>query len=167
MKHKTCFAISGSCPDGTHILMLDIDTVKTKDVMMEIEEFMDGIIKEYGLSDVYVIKTMNGFNLFSLDKIPFNLIKQIGKQSKLCDKQFLDLGYKRGYYDLRTGRDKSFLYKIQGSLKKRYMKSNMHRLSFNLAFDMIIKKDELFDNSTQLPIVQYESDKHGYYEMEE
>lgn len=155
--NKTCLAISSLCNDNQHILMLDIDeNISLEEVLM----YCTPIINKYNLSDIYVINSTKGYNLFSLDKLPFNFIKMIGQEFPIFDKQFLVFGYRRGYYDLRLGVDKKYITKVDGN--KYVNKSNAHRLFFNWFFDLNIENDAFFDHETKIGIVEYESEKYGY-----
>lgn len=158
MTNKRCFAVSGLCYDDSHIFMLDIDKTVT---LSDVKELCTKILNNCVMSDIYIIKSTTGYNLFSLDKLFFNDIKQIGRRYEIVDKQFLDFGYRRGYYDLRIGRDKDYISLVSGV--NYSPKSNAHRIFFNWIFHLNINKDKYFDNETAVGIVEYESDKHGYF----
>lgn len=159
---KTCFAVGSKTEDGLHILMLDFD-INHNDFNKLIED-LSITIKNFGLSDMYVIESTNGYNIYTLDKMYINVIKEIGESIKCTDADFIKFGKRRGYYDLRMdGNDKKLVTVVDGTFNPMYKRSNAHRLFFNIIYHLNIKKNNYFDNYTKFELIEYESKKHGYF----
>jgi hypothetical protein len=154
-----CFGIASKCEDGKDILMLDFD-IKDYDFEKMIND-LQLMQSSYSLSNMYIIESNNGYNIFSLDKISMEIYRKIDRFTRLVDSDFMKYGLKRGYFVLRMDKDKQFFDVLEH--EGRYRKSNAHRLFFNFALNMEIKKDLLFDRSTRFDLIQYDSDKDGYF----
>ena len=57
--------------DDSHIYMGDIDGKVT---LKSVNELCTKIIKHFLLSDIYIIQSSNGFNFYSLDKLPLKMV---------------------------------------------------------------------------------------------
>lgn len=158
-KIDCCYGISSLVPnDGKHIFMIDYDHVS----FYSIVEDLHRIQAVYGLSDIYVIESTNGYNALSFDKLPLKLNYEIGIQSILTDRDFVLYGFDRGYYTLRFDKDKK-LERVLPTTFNKFPKSNAHREFMEWFFKKDIKKDSLFDDNKKLDIIQYPSDKNGYH----
>jgi len=146
--------------------MLDSDMKHTD--YRYLERILKLIQRKYKLSDFYVLKTKNGFNSFTLDKVHLETISLIGNVYDLIDKQFLEFGFKRNYYDLRIDGNTKGLYTIVKSngIDMHFLKSDAHRRFFETVLNIEIPKDDSFDNFTEIDIIAYDSNKDGYYEKD-
>jgi hypothetical protein len=157
-KYKVCYGISSYCPDRTHIFMLDFDMKPLSTVVKACQTIQD----LYNLSDMYIIRSENGYNVLTFDKTTLGLIYSIGLATVNADHDFFRFGFKRGYYVLRFGSDKEIVSILRNNSKK-YEKSTAHAIFVSEFFNQPIDYDGTFDKNTTLTIVQYPSDKNGYH----
>lgn len=152
--NKTSYGISSQTSDGNHIYFGDAD------MDLNITE-MNAVIRklqEQLLSEILVIKTCNGYNFVCFDKMSLDDVHTLNNSIPLIDEQFNEFNYKRKYYTLRMGDDKS-VYAYHGDIHntpvKDSSKSNGHRIFFNNIFSINISRDPYYDNSTYFQMVKY------------
>jgi hypothetical protein len=159
---KCCYGISSKADkNGGNALFLDYDKVTYEIVI----EHLRYIQEEYSLSNIYLIKSTNGFNAVCLDVLPLSLCYAIGIDvMSPCDRPFFKYGYDRGYYTLRFDCDKTF-FGIVRSDNNRYLKSLAHKNFLNWFFDpdLFIPPDDKFNGYSKVNLVQFPSDKDGYH----
>lgn len=160
MTDKVCFGISSRCFDGKHILLGDIDKLSCpldllKSRLREIQEC-------YNLPNIYMLSSTSGFNFFSLCKLHITLVKDILLEVPNIDKEFVNIGFKRGYYVLRMDKDKQFMFTLNNKSERKL--SFAHKIFFQNMLDMTIDIPYWqHDNSLNFKIVEYVSSKNGYY----
>lgn len=157
---KVCFGITNLTADGYFIPFLDYDDIALKRVEKELSD----IQKKFNLSDVYIIKSSNGYNALSLDKLPYNVMINLVNYSKLLDKTFRKVAIARGYFTLRIGIDKKIIVILESDCKY-YEKSNSHCMSLERFYDIEVKNKTKIDNNTMLRIDMFSSDKYGFLEV--
>jgi hypothetical protein len=140
--------------------MADIDEDISIDNLVDI--IMD-ILKKYYLSKIHIIKSTNGYNIFSLDKLPLKEIYNINKQYPSIDQKYNELQYNnRRFYTLRIAGDKHYFMPL--SLEREtplFVQSNGHRMFFNSVFALGIPQTKYYDNSDYFRIIRFLNDKHG------
>ena len=149
-----------------HVLFFDYDFEDGKVFI----EWLKYLQDEYRLSDIYIIKSLHGFNAVCLDIMSLAEIKRLGTDIlSPCDRQFFELNSSRGYYTLRfDGLDKS-LYEILPA-EGRLPKSRAHKNFLEWFFepDLKILDDIWFDEGQWPAVIKYASVKNGYhYEVRE
>ena len=156
---KYAYGIQSNCKDGNHIYMGDIDeSISPKNLTI----LCGNLVKGYFLSDIYIVSSTCGYNIYSLDKLPLKMVYKINKETKEIDKQFAELQYKeRGFYVLRIGGDKN-LVSIYSSDNTVWNRSNAHRIFFNSFYDIDIQKDYTFDDQDHIKIIKFKNIKHGW-----
>ena len=157
---KYTFGITSLCDNGSHIFMLDCDH----------NYFYEGLIyylcklqKRYKMNTIYIIKSLKGYNCFSLDKIHIDLIYKIGSLIPNIDKMFLEIGKRDDIYTLRIGIDKKFICSITPNKMGVWVQSSAHRDFFRNVLNYPIDDFGVWDNSSKIRIVKYISKKHGWY----
>jgi len=157
---KIAFGITSKCEDNSHIFMTDID--KDNINIDIISRVLDKIIDEYKLSNIYIVESSNGYNAFSLDKLPLKLIYSINHCfPNIIDQQYNELQFnKRGFYTLRIGLDKHVV-DIRPSPHAIFCRSNAHRIFFNSVFELHIDKYHIFDDYEIVKIIRFLNSKHG------
>jgi hypothetical protein len=159
---KCCYGITSKANENEiqgHCLFLDYDK---KDRACVIEH-LNYIQYEYHLSDIFVIKSTNGFNAVVLDVLPLaECLRIMIDVSSPIDRDFATYGFNRGYYTLRFGSDKE-LFMIIPSAKRSYERSLAHKKFLEFFFGIQIKDDGSFNDFTKLGIIQFPSDKDGYH----
>jgi len=158
--YNCAFGLSGLTEDNQHIFMLDADI--EHNLFTDLKAICHNIQEDCCLSNIYIIQTTNGFNILSFDKLDLSYIPAIGGKYKIFDKDFYKIGFDWGYYDLRMDKDKR-LIDIVVSRHNVYQKSNAHREFFNMFFNVNIKKDNTFDDYKKVDLIEFVSDKHGYF----
>lgn len=120
------------------------------------------IQKEFNLSNIYLLKSSNGYNAFSLDKLFFNVINDIFESTEFVDNDFIKWGLNRGFLTLRMGEDKKIISVLVSKSKNiNYKKSLPHKKFFNEIMEFDIKDDINFDNESKIIITMFPSNKHG------
>ena len=158
----TAFGITSKCEDNNHIYMGDIDNTdislnKVKGICMELQ-------KEFNLSTIYIVSSKNGFNLFSLDKIPLKMVFLVNNSNGFIDKTYNKLQFlNRGSYTLRTlpAYDK-FIAGIVQSGNRVFPRSDAHRCFFNNLFGNNIEKDFMFDDLEKIELCKFHNSKYGW-----
>lgn len=158
---KVCFGMTNLTADGYFIPFLDYDDISLK----RVETDLLNIQKKFNLSDIYIIKSSNGYNALSLDKLPYNVMISLVDYSKIVDKVFRKVAIARGYFTLRIGIDKKIIC-ILTSDSIYYEKSNSHLLALEKFYDIEVKNIEKIDKNTMLRIDMFLSDKYGFFEVE-
>lgn len=116
----------------------------------------------YDLSDIYVLKTENGYNAFCLDKLDFKELLDIYANSNRICKDFIKYCTKRKHFTLRMSNDKRILFTLNSSCCI-HERSTAHRLFFNMIMGYNISDSYKFDGETVISIDKFLSDKHGVY----
>lgn len=157
---KFAFGITSSCIDGNHIYMGDVDhNIQFKDIY----EYANDIMKDNLMSNMIVLKTANGYNLMSLDKIPLKMVHRINEKYKLIDKEFNDIAYfTRRFYVLRMGIDKSVSFMLYNYDNPVHIQSNAHRIFVNSVFGKNINKTKFFDDYDVFQIIKFKNTKYGW-----
>jgi hypothetical protein len=140
--------ISSQCKDDRHVLFWDFDHISMRNYNKLIDD-----IKEtqelYHLSDVYFFETLHGYHGICLDKYSLDDAYRIYCNLNFADKKHRKWGYSKWkHWVLRVSIDKDikFLYPIRSRYNQK-LKSNAHRVFFNLAYNMDIKHDLFFDQT--------------------
>lgn len=161
---KCCYGISsdaGLKGQFGHTFFADADHVKPSEFIAWLKKVQD----EWGLSNIYVIRTEHGLNACSCDIMPLLHIGDIQNRiDSPCDRDFFKYNSARGYLTLRFGHDKELLC-ILPSMSRKYVKSNALRLFLNWYFDIEIEPMGRFNMTTKVTIVQYCSDKNGHHQV--
>lgn len=157
---KCCYGISSKADNNNgHIFMIDYDGIGIDSVIDHLKQ----VQKEFNLSDIFVIKSTNGYNALSLDILFPSLIYSIGVSVESpADRNFFKYGFDRGYYTLRMDQDKT-LHSILYNKSMTYDKSMAHKLFLEWFFDIYIDSDYCFNDNKTLNIIQYPSGKDGYH----
>lgn len=166
MTFKYAYGITSKTEDGNNIYMGDIDQKISETELINLCEEIQVV---YNLSDMYMIKSNNGFNIVTLDKLPLKLIYLINKEYELIDPIYTYMQtFRRGFYTLRTlpNSDKQFF----GLLRHKgcFNKSNAHRIFFNNFFGFskldkhFIDYDNSFDDSEQVMVIRFMNTKYGW-----
>lgn len=156
--HKyVAFGITNQCYDGFTLPFFDYDI---DDLPMIIIELLT-LQREFGLSTIYLIKSNNGYNAFTLDKLPFNTLELLYERSKLIDKEFIRWGLDRGFMTLRMGADKRFIKALE-SKHRIFFKSLGHKTFFVDIMKFPITDNVNFDTDNKITITSFPSNKHGY-----
>jgi len=159
---KECLGMTNLTNNGYFLPFFDYDSKR----LMKVKNELRNIQHTFSLSDIYLIKTLNGYNAFSLDKIPFSILNQIMECSKEVDKDFKRLAFKRGFFVLRVGQEKK-LQEILCSENNIYEKSLCHALALHTFFDYLLETppEKGFDDNYMMRLHLYKSEKHGYLEV--
>ena len=158
---KCCYGISSNCNDKPyHVFMADYDNLS----LNAVKKHLLFVQQDYNLSDIYVIKSTNGFNAICLDKLPLTIIYDIGTNVfSPCDRDFFKYGYGRKYFTLRFDNDKE-LECILDNRSTKYEKSFAHKEFLEWYFNIKIRCKPL-DSNESLDIIQYPSSKNGFHYM--
>lgn len=157
---KVCFGYTNLASHGFYLPFFDYDI---KDFSKVYEELFY-IQKKFMLSNIYVYYSENGFNALSLDKLPFNILKEIYKNCEIICDDYIELGLKRDFLTLRLGKDKKLCHTIKTN-NIYYKKSLAHALLLIEFLDTPIEIDNTFDSNTVLRLKAYRSIKHGFLEV--
>lgn len=156
IKTKVCFGIQSTTEDNKHIFMIDYDGNDYKLFKSELLYLQ----KTFKLSDIYILKTFNGYNAFTIDKLSLSYLVNVLCNSDIVDKQFILLGKQRKHYTLRMGSDKEFMGTMISS-NRLYQKSLAHYKFFTEIMMYPVYKDGEFDDLYSYVIDAYRSMKHG------
>jgi hypothetical protein len=151
------FGITNQCKDGFQLPFFDYDFNDVYIIMSELKK----IQQYYKLSNIYFIKSTNGFNAFSFDKLNYSMLKEIYKTCQHVDKDFIKYGLKRGFFTLRMGKDKIFKSTIFSN-NNNYIKSLPHKKFFVEIMSFYIPDDNNFDNENNLVVTTFPSNKYGF-----
>lgn len=153
------FGITNQCFDGYVLPFFDYDNDDLPNIVLELLSLQN----TFELSNIYILRSTNGYNAFSLDKLTFDRLKAIYNNSKLIDTQFIKWGLNRGFMTLRMGNDKSLLMTLTSKFKPIpfYLKSLPHKKFFIDIMEFKIKDESNFDNEGQITITMFPSNKHG------
>lgn len=162
-KSKICFGITNICEDGFFVPFFDYDNIEYKYVFTELFK----IQRDFKLSDIYIIKSNNGFNAICLDKLAFNELELLYSECVNMCNDYVKLGLKRGFLTLRIGKDKKLFTVIDSIFKNGYTKSKPHAIALSLFYDTKINmSNNHFDNHTCLRFKAYRSAKDGFLEVD-
>jgi hypothetical protein len=154
---KICFAMTNQAIDGYFIPFFDFDNVEYEYVITDLLHIQN----KYELSDIYLIKSNNGFNALSLDKICFNVLKSIFKSMQTIDKKFVEMTLTRSYSGLRIGNDKKLIQILKNN--STFQKSLSHAMALIKFYNIDLKTNNVeFDNNMTLKIKLYRSEKDGF-----
>ena len=155
---KVCYGISSKVYGIWGVFMADFDGVS----LAEVKTYLKDVQYNYDISDIYVIRSTNGYNAIALDIMPVSLVYQIGMNIESpADRNFYKAGMTRDYFTLRFDSSK----KLLGILKNKsvkYEKSLAHKLFLEWFFGIKIP-DSNFNDTKTLDIIQYPSSKDGYH----
>lgn len=125
----------------------------------------EAIQKDFLLSDIYILRTANGWNLFSLDKLSLKLVWIINNCFEESCKDYNRISfYIRKFYVLRMGADKT-LEHVAKSDNHVFVKSNAHRIFFENIINGFHDYDQDlrdFDEYEKFVITKFKSSKHGW-----
>lgn len=154
-----CFGIQSNLPDGKHIFMLDYDG---DDYSLLYKSIID-IQNTYKLSDFFILKSANGYNAFTLDKLELDFIVSILSNYDIIDPQFIALAMhpNRGFFVLRMGQEKRYCSYIPSSFDL-HEKSYAHYLFFKDIMKFPVTCFGEHDKNKQFQIIAYRSGKHGW-----
>lgn len=150
------FGITNQCQDNFLLPFFDYDLKDLFSIIFELSKLQ---IK-FRLSNIYIIKSTNGYNAFSLDKLYFNELREIYNDTKLVDVEFIKWGINRGFMTLRMGKDKKCT-KVLYSFSLKYKKSNAHKKFFNEIMNFNIKDNIGFDTEKKITFSCFPSNKYG------
>lgn len=154
IKKLNVIAISSLCEDGKHVIFWDFDIFPSLNGLRRVEETLSNIIKQFDISNAYIIKTRHGYNAISLDKFSFEEVFNIKDGTPYDDRKHNNFGYTQSHWRLRIGGDKK-LVSIFNRLNFKNSRSNSHRIFINKFFNTNIDKDFTFDNFKNTCIVGY------------
>ena len=157
------FGIQSDTIDNEHIVMLDFDTgtYNLKYIIKELKYLQD----VYKLSDFYVYKTEHGFHAFTLDKLELELIAEMLYNTNLVDELFTYFAVERGFFVLRWGKDKEYLFTLTSD-NDYYEKSLAHYDFFKEIIKTPLINRGVYDSYTKFKYIVYRSEKHGWYDYE-
>ena len=158
-KAPVCYGISSITKDNQHIFMIDYDTHN----LNKIRSSLINIQYDFDLSDIYILKTTNGYNAFSMDKLGHSLLYMIGVNTPLADRRFFDYGFKKGYYVLRIDGNDKEIVDIMTNPSHKYEKSTAHAIFFKHTLGIRVDATLNYDNHTECDIIGYRSMRHGYH----
>ena len=163
-KSKVCFGYTNKASNGFYLPFFDYDDKKLHDIEIELTK----IQKKYALSDIYIFSSKNGYNALSLDKLPYNKLKDIYSECKLVCDEYLELGLRRNILTLRIGKDKKLIEVVESN-NNIWKKSLSHAILLIVFFDVDIEvyANKTFDNNLYLRLKAYRSEKHGFLNVEE
>ena len=158
-----CYGISSKASvDNQHVLFLDYDTKNLHNIV----EHLHYLQEEYGLSDIYVIGSTNGFNAVCLDVLPLSVCYAIGTDIlSPCDRDFFKYAFNRGYFTLRFDCDKELRFILESDNRK-HERSLAHKKFLEWFFSIEIKDDSSFNGYTKIDFIQFPSSKNGYHLVE-
>ena len=151
-----CFGMTNLTSDGYFIPFFDYDDVSLRIVIEELSFLQES----YHLSDIYIIKSSNGYNALSLDKISWEILIQIMRESERADVSFKKLAIERRFFVLRIGKDKKIVEILKGF--SEYKKSLSHALALKCFYNLPIPLEDNFDDNTIMRMYLYKSAKDGY-----
>jgi hypothetical protein len=162
-KVRCCYGISSKVQNSNkHIFMMDYDNKNINDIIIDLKRIQENIY----LSEIYIIKSMNGFNALSIDCImPYRIFTEGNDNLSCCDRKFVIQGNKQGFYTLRFGSDKK-LYKILPSFSDIHEKSLAHKLFLEWFFDIKINNNTNINEMPNINIIRYSNSKYGYHLIE-
>jgi len=166
MNYKIAYGITSRTEDNAHVFFSDIDKDLDIDV---VKAYCRLLQKHFGLSDIHIIKSNNGYNLASFDKLPIKLVYQINHSIPYVDKAYNYLQFmNRGSYTLRTlpSSDKKYVCTVHAK-DGLFVRSNSHRVYFSNLFKIDIFKDASFDDSEYIELCRFKNTKYGWRPIED
>lgn len=152
---KTCFGVDSQTEDKKNILYWDFDNIELNTVCYCLETQQE----KYLLSNIYVIKTTNGYNAFSLDKMPFNSMIHIISTTKNIDSLFVKMSKHRKNSTLRFDSTKRLETIIKAN--SDYEKSLAHIIFFKEYLNYFIETQKPIDNLYNIRFTAYHSYTKG------
>ena len=152
----TAYGVTSETDDGQHIFMLDVDQeIKSNRLWIDCKNLQD----TFNLSDIFVLKSTHGYNIFTFDKMTLEQIYKIGIGINYSDKEYYKIGLERGHYALKINKSKRLMFVI--SKKGKYQKSQAHLNFFSWFFDMKLQggKENGFDNNDKIVFVKFQTRK--------
>lgn len=146
---KVVKAIKSICEDGRHIIFWDFDGVNYNQVFNSLLD----IQRLYNLSDIWIIKTNNGFNAVCFAKFDINKVYEIKNNTKYDDYYHIIWGYRGCGWCLRLGNDKFVIEKLPSD--NLIEGSYSHYAFFNNFFPLLTAENELFDTSDYVTVDSY------------
>ena len=155
---KELRGFTNKCPDSMYITALDYDGGWTKEEVDANRQFLED---KWQIRFRYMFETNKGFHLISLDKIPFNYLREI-LQDSLCDPAFAKVPFITSLHS-STLRLSEKGGKIPKLIKQypfgfsEYEQSNGHYELLKAAYPEILKSKGEFDDSIleQIQVVTY------------
>lgn len=165
-KLKAVLGITNKTQDNKFIPFLDFDCSKEKEVYKDIYRVM----LTFKLSNMFLIKSTNGFNAFSLDKRSFNDCLEIGMNCINIDINYIRYAIEKNNFTLRLGKDKVFINAFFISSNRNNILSKAHYdffkqySNFNLFSSALMGNVFKFDKLEFIQLVRFMSKKYGYIE---
>jgi len=161
-KSKVCFGYTNKAKGNLYLPFFDYDISDYHNIRLELLHIQD----MFDLSDIYVYKSLHGYNALSLDKLPFNTLVKLYDNCKLVCNDYMKLGLNRNFLTLRIGRDKK-LHEVLKSNSTCYKRSFAHGILLSVFFDTTIENIVNFDDSLHIMLKIYRSEKHGFLKVKE
>lgn len=152
---KELFGYTNKCSDSTYITLLDYDGWDAKTVLSN-KKFLQ---EKYGIFFDFMFKTNKGFHLVSLDKVPFNYLREI-LQDSLCDPAFAVVPFETMLKSstLRLSEKDGKIPELVMQFKRNsdnFDLSNAHFQMLKLAYPINKIDCGTFDESTKVEVVKY------------
>lgn len=148
---------TNQCADGQYITLLDYDNGWYLKKVIENKVFLE---EKYGIHFDLLFQTNKGFHLVSLDKVSFNILREI-LQDSLCDPHFCQVPFDTYLHSstLRIGKkDGKYPKFCQQFMRKHdtgFELSNAHLEFLQMAYPEIKKPEGEFDNLEKVEVVTY------------
>jgi hypothetical protein len=105
---KKEFCISSKCDNDNHILIWDFDSIEQHFVFRSLSQIQN----HHGLSDIYIIKSLHGFNAICLDKLFLNHVYNILFYTRWNDFNHVRVGYKHESWCLKCSPHKKMIMRL-------------------------------------------------------
>ncbi len=130
-RSKEIFCISSICEDKNHILFWDFDNIEQHFVLRSLSQ----IQSKNNLGDIYLVRSLNGFNAFCLDKFFLNHAYNILFYTRWNDFNHIRIGFRSDSWALRLSPDKKlFMMLIPTCDYQEREQSNAHFQFFKKFF---------------------------------
>jgi len=152
---KEAQGYTNRCKDGQYVTFLDYDREFLKDVVAN-KDFLE---KKFGIFFDFLIQTKKGFHLISLDKISYNILREILQDSH-CDPLFARVPFETALRSstLRISKKDGNIPKLLMQFKRKedsgFELSEAHFLFLRKAFK-ISRPLGQFDDFKALEVVNY------------
>ncbi len=160
LESKVCFGYTNIASKGFYLPFFDYDNIDINDILKELKRIQN----KFMLSNIYIYESKNGFNALSLDKLPFNVLKELYKNCEYLCEDYVRLGLDRSFLTLRLGGDKK-LFTVLVTRNRYYIKSLAHALVLIEFLNTNVEIDKDFDSNTVIRLKAYRSAKHGFIEV--
>ena len=163
---RDVLGITNKTEDNKFIPFLDFDSDNFELMHMDIVN----IREKFKLSNPFLIKSTNGFNVFFLDKMTFDDCLELCKNCHSIDLNFIKYAIKKNNFTLRIGKDKNFIHSLNSEYSEHEL-SFAHYQFFNEFFKVdILNGFEItnlnFDELDEIELVMYMSKKYGYIQVD-